>query len=403
MNDTKTTVNNDLPQIPVRKCPYRAPTEAAALREHGTVFKAQLPDGREAWVVSGYDQVRQALANEELSSDRRHPNSPLRVALPKDPESMRQRASLGEALIGVEGPEHSRQRRMLIPSFSLKRINKLRPGIQTVVDERIDAMLDAGAPIDLMENFALPIPSIVICELLGVPYADHKFFEEKSRLRLDQERGGAALVELHDYLARLVEAKKAEPGDGLLDDLIGTRLASGETTEAEIVSFALVLLIAGHDTTANMLTLGTAALLEHPDQLAALQADPELMPGAVEELMRYVSMVPGLPRVATRDIEIDGHVIPADSGIMVSTASANLDPGLIDRPDELDVRRFVRGHVGFGHGVHQCLGQSLARAELEIGFASLFERIPTLRFAEPPEAMPRNIIGFGLQQLMVAW
>ncbi|WP_163568391.1 cytochrome P450, partial [Fodinicola feengrottensis] len=290
------TDTTDLPAFPLaRQCPYQPAAGYQELQGEAPIRKVRLFDGKPTWLVTGYEQARALLADQRVSSDRGNPNFP--NFAPAVAILRRARASAPSVLIGTDAPEHGRQRRMVIPSFAVRRIAALKPGIQRIVDARLDAMEEHGGPIDLVASYALPIPSMVICELLGVPYADHEFFEEKSRLRLDEERGPAAFMELREYLDNLIKAKQANPGDGLLDDLIAEQTKQGRLDREELVAFAIVLLIAGHDTTANVITLGTAALLENPEQLAALRADPELIPAAVEELLRYVSLVSALPRV----------------------------------------------------------------------------------------------------------
>jgi pentalenic acid synthase len=249
----------------------------------------------------------------------------------------------------------------------------------------------AGPPAELVSAFALPLPSMVICALLGVPYADHDFFEEQSRKLL---RGPSpadtrsAREQLDAYLGELIDSKREQPGDGLLDELIHQQSPDGAPDREGLVSLARILLVAGHETTANMISLGTFTLLRHPGQLAELRADPGLISAAVEELLRFLSIADGLVRVATEDIEIEGTVIRADEGVLFSTSVINRDAGAFPEPDTLDWHRPARHHVAFGFGIHQCLGQNLARAELEIALRTLFERLPGLRLAAPADEIP---------------
>ncbi|WP_163504804.1 cytochrome P450 [Fodinicola acaciae] len=393
----------DLPEFPVtRGCPYRPPSGYQELREQGPVSRVRMFDGTPVWLVTGYDEVRSLLADPRLSSDRSHDNFP--IFFPAQQAIQRARDSFAAVLIATDPPEHGRQRRMVIPSFAVRRIAALKPGIQRIVDSRIAAMREHGGPVDLVRTYALPIPSMVICELLGVPYADHEFFEEQARLRLDPEKGHEAIMKLYRYLDELVAHKEKSPGDGLLDDLIAEQLAEGKLDRREVVSFAVVLLIAGHDTTANVISLGTFALLENPAQLAALRADPSKIPDAVEELLRYVSLVSALPRVAVADIEVGGETIHAGDGLLIALAAANHSDEFVQRPAELDVDRADRHHVAFGYGVHQCLGQNLARAELEIAFGSLLAAFPDLRLAVPAdEVEPRSGLVAGVVDLPVTW
>ncbi|ANZ15442.1 cytochrome P450 [Streptomyces noursei] len=385
-----------------RTCPYHPPTNYRPLRESGPLSHVALYDGRRIWAVTGHTEARALLVDGRLSADRQNPAFPITV------ERFEAVRRVRTPLIGVDDPEHNTQRRMLIPSFSVKRTIALRPQIQRIVDELLDRMVAQGPPAELVSAFALPVPSMVICLLLGVPYADHEFFEERSHRLLrgpSAEEGEEARLELEDYLAGLIAAKEKTPGDGLLDELITERLRTGSLRHEELVRLAMVLLVAGHETTANMISLGTFTLLEHPDQLAQLKADDNLMPAAVEELLRFLSIADGMLRVATDDIEIAGRTIRAGDGVMFSTSLINRDEAAYPAPDELDLDRSARHHVAFGFGVHQCLGQNLARAEMEIALRSLFRRIPDLRLAVPAAEIPFKP-GHTLQgmiELPLAW
>jgi pentalenic acid synthase len=233
---------------------------------------------------------------------------------------------------------------------------------------------------------------MVICALLGVPYADHEFFEAQSRRLLRGPTAAdtqAARDRLEAYLGDLIDRKqKGETGEGVLDDLVRGQLRDGEIDRTDLIALAVILLVAGHETTANMISLGTYTLLQHPDRLAELRADPALLPAAVEELMRMLSIADGLLRLATEDIEVEGTTIRAGDGVLFSTSVINRDADVYADPDTLDFHRPARHHVAFGFGIHQCLGQNLARTELEIALGTLFDRLPTLRLAAPPEEIP---------------
>ncbi|MEU7637323.1 cytochrome P450 [Streptomyces sp. NPDC039016] len=368
-----------------RTCPYHPPTNYRPLRESGPLSHVTFYDGRKVWVVTGHAEARALLVDRRLSSNRQNPAFPIPMRRLENIRRVR------TPLIGVDDPEHNTQRRMLIPSFSVRRIAALRPQIQQTVDGLLDRMLAQGPPADLVSAFALPVPSMVICSLLGVPYADHEFFEERSRRLLrgrSAEESEESRGELEGYLAELIARKQKDPGDGLLDELIAERLRAGTVQHEELARLAMILLVAGHETTANMISLGTFALLEHPDQLAQLRSDDNLMPAAVEELLRFLSIADGMLRVATDTIEIAGHTIRAGDGVVFSTSLINRDETAYPAPDELDLDRSARHHVAFGFGIHQCLGQNLARAELEIALRSLFRRIPDLRLAVPAATIP---------------
>lgn len=406
MNDTVVTPRtDDPPAFPSdRTCPYRLPEQYAKLRdEQDSLHKVTLFDGAQAWVVTKHATARALLADPRLSADRTHTNFP--AVSPR----FRVFQASKPAFISMDPPEHSTQRRMLISEFTLKRVKAMRADVEKIVHGFIDDLLAAGPPADLVGRFALPVPSMVICRLLGVPYEDHEFFQDASRRLVQSTTAQGAIAARHDlavYLDGLITRLQAEPGPGLLSSLVTDQLAHGEIDREELVSSSILLLVAGHETTASMTSLSVITLLEHPDQHAALRADPSLIPGAVEELLRYLAIadIAG-GRFAKADIEIDGHVIKRGEGVLVSNSIANRDGSVFAEPDTFDVHRSARHHLAFGYGVHQCLGQHLARLELEIILGSLFERIPTLRLAVPTEQLtlrPGTTIQ-GVNELPVTW
>jgi cytochrome P450 len=281
----------------------------------------------------------------------------------------------------------------------------LEEHIAEITERRLTEMARLAPPVDLVKEFALPVPSLVICELLGVPYEDRETFQANSARfmvrDLSLEEKVAVLGALTGYLAQLIIGKRAEPGEDILSDLARDEDLSIE----ELVGIAFLLLLAGHETTANMLALGTFALLEHPEQLAELRDNPELMPDAVEELMRYLSVADIFYRYAVEDIELGGETIGKGSTVVVSLLAANHDPKRFEHPDTLDVHRKARGHLSFGHGVHQCLGQQLARIEMRAGFEGLLRHFPTLRLAVPAgEVQLRTDMNiYGVHALPVTW
>jgi cytochrome P450 len=306
----------------------------------------------------------------------------------------------------MDPPEHTRFRRLLTGQFTSWRMKQLEPRIAQIVEERLDAMLHAGPPADLVQSFALPIPLLVICELLGVPYSDRAQFQRDSATTFSynatQKEAGTAMQSIVDFMAKLVARKRIEPDEAIISGLIAT----GELTDEEIAGVSFLLLIAGHETTANMLALGTFALLSNPDQLAALHADPSLIAGAVEELLRYLSIVQFvIVRGALEDIELHGQLIKAGESVCISLPAANRDPARFADPDTLDVHHAASGHVAFGHGIHQCLGQQLVRIEMRLAYGALLRRIPTLRLAVEPQDVPmwENEVDYGVRGLPVAW
>ncbi|TPQ17785.1 cytochrome P450 [Streptomyces sporangiiformans] len=383
-----------------RTCPYHPPTAYEPMAR--PLSRVALFDGREVWVVTGHSVARELLVDQRLSSERDRHGFPIPSARFA---GIRDRSA---ALLGVDDPKHNTQRRLLIPSFTLKRTAALRPQIQQTVDRLLDAMVAQGPPAELVSAFALPVPSMVICALLGVPYEDHDFFEAQSRRLLRGPEAADTLDardQLEAYFGTLIDRKQKEPGDGLLDELIHEQLREGTVDRAELVSLATILLVAGHETTANMISLGTFTLLRHPERLAELRTEPALIPTAVEELLRFLSIADGLLRVATEDIEIAGTTIRADDGVVFSTSVINRDANAFTEPDTLDWHRSARHHLAFGFGIHQCLGQNLARAEMEIALRTLFERLPGLSLAAPADEIPfkPGDTVQGMLELPVTW
>src|SRR5918992_876191 len=393
-----------LPTKRTAGCPFAPPAELAHLRADHPVTPLAFPDGHVGWLVTGYDAARTLLADSRFSTRPELKHSPLGV-VPR-PDGAGRPAAPG-CFVNMDPPEHTRYRRMLAGQFTVRRMKQLEPRIRQIVGEHPTAMAAVGPPVDLVEAFALPIPSLVICELLGVPYADHAFFQEQSAAMTGlgtQEQVTAAIGALARYLGDLVAAKRAEPGDDLLSGLI----AEAGLTDEELATIGLILLVAGHETTANMLALGTFALLQHPEQLAAFLADPALAEPAVEELLRYLSILQfGAPnRAALEDVELAGRLVRKGETVTLSLPAADHDPEVFDEPEALRLDRAnARRHLAFGHGVHQCLGQQLARIEMRIAYRTLFDRFPTLRLAVPADEVPLrdDAVLYGVWRLPVTW
>jgi cytochrome P450 len=399
-------MTESLPTFPMpraTKCPFDPPPP---LRERDRVDRVRIWNGDTPWLVTGYDEQRAVLADPRFSADALRPGYPLPSA------SIAQRRRSFRSFITMDDPEHARLRMMLTRNFMVKRITAMRPRVQQIVDGLIDDMLAGPRPADLVTAFALPVPSLVICELLGVPYADHEFFQGCSRKLIDTttpvDEAVEATDQLRSYLSDLVAAKKQSPTDDMMGSLVSEQLAAGELTAAEVVDMSLLMLVAGHETTANMIALGTLALLEHPDQLAELRDtdDPALITNAVEELLRYLTIVhTGRRRVATEDVEVGGHTIRAGEGIILANDAGNRDATAFPDPDRLDIHRRARHHVAFGYGVHQCLGQPLARMELHVVYGTLYRRIPGLALAIPFEdvSFKHEMVVYGVHSLPVTW
>jgi cytochrome P450 len=310
-----------------------------------------------------------------------------------------------------DAEEHTRFRRMLSKPFTFKRVEGLRPAVQKITDDHIDAILAGSQPADLVSALALPVPSLVISQLLGVPYSDADFFQEQAHKGMGRyasaEESAKGATALAKYLANLVRAKMDDPSEDLVSDL-AERVNAEELSVKEAAQLATGVLIAGHETTANMISLAIVALSEHPDQLALLRDtdDHKVIATAVEELMRYLSIIQtGQRRVAIEDIEIAGELIRAGEGIILDVPPANWDARRYPDPDRLDLQRQDNPHVGFGYGRHQCVGQQLARMELQIVLHTLLRRIPTLRLAIPMQQLPfkDDALAYGLYELPVTW
>ncbi|WP_433261233.1 cytochrome P450 [Actinosynnema sp. CS-041913] len=383
-----------------RTCPHLPPKGYAELRDGEPLRRVRLYSGQTAWLVTKYEQARTLLLDPRLSSDRRNPGFPV-ISVQVELLTERKR----QALIGMDPPEHDAQRRMFLPDFTVKKARERRPDIERIVHGALDRMLAGGSPGDLFRDFALPVPFMVICRLLGAPWDDHEFFQDAIRRLVrtfDTAEGRQAGAELLSYFERLVVEHERRPGPGLIGRLAGTRRISRD----DLALAAMSLLIAGHETTASMIALGAVTLLEHPDQLAEFRADPDAVAPAVEELLRYQSIADSANiRVATADIEIAGVLVKAGEGILIPASIANRDAGVFAAPDAFDIHRGAGNHIAFGYGRHQCLGQNLARLELQVALTALFDRVPTLRLAVPADqlvARPPGAIQ-GIDALPVSW
>jgi pentalenic acid synthase len=396
------TDTEDLPELPLtRQCPYHPPAAYEELRARGPVTRVRQFDGRPVWAVTGHQQMRTLLSDPAMSVNRFHPNFPMPIAALTQLQGSRTPA-IG-ALIRTDPPEHTKQRRDILPSFTLKKMSAIRPDVQRVADQTLDAMLAEGSPADLVDAYAKPAVAMVLSQLLGIPYEDRDHFESLTYARFDPATVVDAMAGLTEYLEKILRAKETDRGDGLLDDLVEQVLA-GTLARDELVRYALVLVIAGQETTANTIALATLTLLENPEQLALLRADESLWPNAIEELLRFLSITQGLSRVSTGDIEIDDKVIREGDGLIFLNPAANRDPEQFERPNELDVHRSVRNHLSFGFGIHQCIGQNLARVELDVTLRTLFQRIPTLELAAAVDDIPvKQGLVFGLAELPVRW
>jgi cytochrome P450 len=404
-------VTDVFPRTRAAGCPLDPDPDYAALHAKSSLPKVSCPAGIDAYLVTDYDQIRTALGNPNLSS---HGASSMHTQVGYDFSAP---VTTGN-IIQLDGSAHARIRKLLISEFTVRRMRALKPYIQQIINEHIDAMLaKAPGPVDLVSEFALPIPSLVICEMLGVPYADRDLFQRHGATLTDFDLPvpdkDNAVQELVGYLAELTGRKLANPSE---DDLLGRLIlraralpdqeGGADLTPAELTELGLILLIAGHETTANMIGLGTLTLLSHPEEFARLRADPSLAESAVEELLRYLTVVQfGLLRLATGDVEVAGQRIEAGEWLIGAIAAGNRDEHVYPDPDTLDIGREARTHLAFGFGVHQCIGQQLARVELREVLGILYQRMPDMRLAAPIEELPFKSGGvvYGVKSLPITW
>jgi cytochrome P450 len=400
---------SDVPDFPMQRapgCPFAPPPKALELNEARQLSRVRIWDGSTPWLVTGYEAIRALFSDGRASVDDRKPGYPhwnegMLATVHKRPRSV----------FTSDAEEHTRFRRMLSRPFTYKRVEALRPAVQRITDEHIDAILAGPKPADLVEGLALAIPSLVISEMLGVPYEDAEFFQEQANKGMSRyasaEDAAAGAGALAKYLANLVRTKIDDPSEDLVSDL-AERVRNEEITVREAAQLATGVLIAGHETTAGQIGVSIVALLEHPAQADFLRdaEDPKVIATAVEELMRYVSIIQtGQRRIADEDIEVTGELIRVGEGIILDVAPANWDPRQFPEPDRLDLRRDDGPHVGFGYGRHQCVGQQLARMELQIVLPTLFRRIPNMRLAVPIDDLPfkHDALAYGLYELPVTW
>lgn len=388
--------------LPTARCPFDPDPEYQRLRVEEPVARVSTPAGLDVWLISGYANAKRVLGDADSFSNIDSSSSHLmgdvnQLGAPPPPG----------VLLRHDGDEHSRLRLRLAREFMIKRVAKLEPFVRSVVREHIDRLSEMSGPIDLYRAFGLPVPALVISELLGVPEGDREEFEiataSQVDLRLSLQERQAAAVASAGFFARLVASKLENPGDDLISRLI-LEPTERPMDAAELMGIALLLLAAGHDTTANMITLGTYALLQHPEQAAIVESG-NLPDTAVDELIRYLSIVHnGVLRLAVRDVVIGDVTIRAGEHVAVSLESANRDPEFLTNADRLDLTR-SSAHIGFGYGPHQCLGQHLARLELRVALLELFRRVRGLQVAVPEEEIPfkNDMVVYGVRELLVRW
>ena len=393
------------PRFPFRRTdPLHPPPQYAEARATHPVFPVTLWDGRRAWLLTRYEDVRAVVTDPRFSGAFAHPDFPAiteaRVVVDKQER----------AFVGMDNPRHDHYRRMFTKEFSTRRIFAMRPKITAIANRLIDDLMAQPQPADLVATIAVPFPSLVMCDLVGSPYEDHPFIIEcaagRHGLLQTPARAQQKARELADYFLRLIRRKEEAPGDDLVSRIVEEHVRPGNLSREDFAEIGAMILRAGHDTTTNMIGLGTLILLEHPEQAAAVRNDPDVVPGAVDELLRYVSPVQFLPRrVALEDVAIGGVVIRKGDGVFALNPAANRDPAIFPDPDKFDVHRDASHHVAFGFGIHQCLGQILARLELQIVLPLLLQRLPNLRIAAKDGEIrfKDDMQIYGVHNLPVAW
>ena len=394
-----TSTDRDAPgavEFPVRRpgAPF-PPTDYAAFRVRDGLVRTRLPSGQPVWLVTRHADVRAVLTDPRISANPAQPGFPRFARTGGVPTQQ----EIPGWFVGLDPPDHDRFRKVLIPEFSVRRVREWRSVIQQTVDECVDELLAKGGSADLVTDFALPVPSRIIATILGVPHDDRAFYESRTQVLVsiaattDEQRTHAAR-QLLRHVERLIAIKRKWPGD----DLISRILATGVLSEQELAGVAMLLLIAGHETTANNIALGVVTLLANPQWIG----DDRV----VEELVRLHSVADLVAmRTAVADVEIGGELIRAGEGIMPLIAAANHDDAVFECPARFAPDRSARSHVAFGYGVHQCLGQNLVRVEMECVFRTLFSRLPSLHLTTPVADLPFKYDGtiFGLHALPVGW
>lgn len=394
-----------LPDWPMpRTCPYAPPDQYAELRD-GPPVKVRVGGG-EAWLVTRHEHVRAVLTDDRFSSNDQLPGFPIRVQLPPEPRVM--------SFFRMDNPEHGRLRRMAQTEFTARRTRALRPVVDALVGRLLDGLAAGPRPVDLVREYALALPALVIARLFGVPDEDQSEFTARSQTILtpdgDPDEVYAAFVAMTEYLDRLATDRERSPRDDLMSRLATQYVATGELTHDDLVAMVRLFLVAGHETTANQIALGALSLLRDPAQLIELKARPELFPQAVEELLRYWSIAQdNQARVAVDDVEFGGAAIAKGDGVIVALPGANHDERVFADPGRLDIHRDAGRHVAFGHGAHLCPGAPLARMEIAIALRELFARFPSLRlagYADDGADVPfrrQHTIVYGLDALHVTW
>lgn len=380
--------------MPLRRVGLEPVAALGQLRDAAPVSKLSRALGMNVWLVSGYEEARVVL------SDTVSYSTNIRALIGGDDAQ-----PIG-GLGFTDPPDHTRLRRFLTPEFTVRRLAGLQPRIEQIVQDRLDALDLAGPVVDLVSEFAFPIPFFVICELLGLPVEDRERFRELGHARFDVSGGGpgtfGAMSESREFLMGAVADQRRHPGDGLIGAII--RDHAGEITDLELAGLADGVFTGGYETSASMIALGTLALLREPQTLDLIRDHEHAVDGVVDELLRYLSVVQiSFPRFARQDLDLFGQRVKAGDVVVCSLSGANRDHAFGDRPDRFDPRRAAHSHLAFGYGFHRCIGSELARMELRVALRALARRFPELALAVDPSALQfRDLsIVYGVQSLPV--
>lgn len=382
------------------------PPQFAEIQRGGAPMgRVRIWDDSEPWLVTTYDEYRQVTSDQRFSADKSRPGFPLKNA---------GYVSKARSFLQMDDPEHLPYRRLWARHLSAARMEALRPEMQRIVDDLIDEMIAKPQPVDLVADFALPVPALILGAVFGVPAEDREGFLDlastMSSAHSTPEQTAQAFAELHAYGETLIAAREAAPHDDLLARFLEEGVGGGVMTRDELVSSVVGLVSAAHDTSTSLIALGTLALLNNPDQLALLRAnsdDAKFVANATEELLRYISPAQtGRRRIATEDLELNGQIIRAGEGVIALDNQSSRDPKVFPDPDRLDLQRpEARRHNALGFGTHQCAGQSLARVELQVAFSTLYRRLPNLALAVPEAELPfrEDTIIYNLDAMPIIW
>ncbi|CAF1175771.1 unnamed protein product [Adineta ricciae] len=388
-----------------RKSPLRPPPEYTRLRKEAPVSKAKIWDGSSVWLVSRYKDVVKVLTDSSFSKVRTHPGFP-----ETGPGGKAAATATKPTFVDMDPPEHTQHRLMVENEFSVKNVESLRPKLEKIANDLIDDMKKKKQPIDLHVAYSLPVPTLMIYDMLGIPYEDHEFLERCNAIRTNgsatSAESSAASQDLMNYLSRLAEKKKIKGGNDMITRLL-KQVHQGKLTNDELVAMTFLLLVAGNATTANMITLGVLTLVQHPDQLNELKKNPSLIKSAVEEILRYLTGSQfATRRVALKKVKIGNQTIEKNQGVWALNASANEDEDVFPNPTTFNIHRQPNPHLAFGEGIHRCVAEHLARAEIEIAINTLLQRLPNLQLAIPLEKIQYvndSSRDFGVDALPIKW